>query len=145
MHGRPKVKRTRGQLRAELLAEAGEVVSELLDWHADAAAPVLTKIEDVVLMLRKLLGERIAGVVKAVTWACLFAGLVFLCARLLNAGSNGEANGYASSYSYGDVVQGYTGADADYQSDYHAENHVLGQSFFPFYVSCGVGLHLTVM
>ena len=57
------MKRTRDQLRAELLSEAEEVIDELLDWHEGTAAPTLTEIEDVVLKLRKQLGERMAGTV----------------------------------------------------------------------------------
>jgi hypothetical protein len=57
------MRQTRDELRAELLAEAEEVIGELLDWHDDSEAPTLTEIEDVVLKLRKRLGERMAGVV----------------------------------------------------------------------------------
>jgi hypothetical protein len=52
------MKRTRDQLRAELLATAEEVIDELQDWHERSEAPTLTEIEDTVLDLRKRLGER---------------------------------------------------------------------------------------
>jgi hypothetical protein len=52
------MKRTRDQLRAELLAAAEEVIDELLEWHERSEAPTLTEIEDAVLDLRKRLGER---------------------------------------------------------------------------------------
>ena len=57
------MKRTRDQLKAELLAAAEDVIDELLDWHERSAAPTLTEIEDTVLDLRKRLWERMEHVV----------------------------------------------------------------------------------
>lgn len=50
-------------LRAELQADADALTDELQDWMESTLAPTLTQIEDVVLELRKRLGERIAQVV----------------------------------------------------------------------------------
>jgi hypothetical protein len=57
------MKRTRDQLKTELLREAEEVIDELLEWHGDTEGPTLTEIEDVVLKLRKRFGRRMAKVV----------------------------------------------------------------------------------
>lgn len=57
------MKRSREQLKTELMAEAEEVIDGLLEWHEHTGAPTLTEIEDVVLTLRRRLGERMAGVV----------------------------------------------------------------------------------
>lgn len=56
---------TRTELKAELLAQADILIDELLDWSEQAAQPSLTQIEDVVLELRKRLGERMAQAVIA--------------------------------------------------------------------------------
>jgi hypothetical protein len=45
------------------MAEAEAAIDELLGWHEDTAAPTLTQIEDVVLELRRRLGERMTEVV----------------------------------------------------------------------------------
>lgn len=57
------MKRGSEQLKAELMEEAEEMIDELLGWHKGTAAPTLTEIEDVVLKLRKRLGERMTEVV----------------------------------------------------------------------------------
>ena len=54
------MKRKREEMKAGLMAEAEKVIDELLDWHGSTEAPTLTQIEDVVLELRKRMGERMA-------------------------------------------------------------------------------------
>jgi hypothetical protein len=57
------MKRTRCQMKAQLLAEAEVVVDELLDWHENNRDPTLVQVEEVILKLRKQLGRRMAEVV----------------------------------------------------------------------------------
>jgi predicted nucleic acid-binding Zn-ribbon protein len=57
------MKRSRAELKAELLAQAEEVIDELLDWHEATAAPTLAEIEDVVVKLRRRVSERMANAV----------------------------------------------------------------------------------
>ena len=57
------MKRTIEQLKAELMAEAEAAIDELLGWHEDTAAPTLTQVEDMVLELRRRLGERMTEIV----------------------------------------------------------------------------------
>ena len=54
------MKRTRDQLKAELLAEAEVLIDELLEWDENTPAPTLTQLEDVLLKLRRRLSERMA-------------------------------------------------------------------------------------
>jgi hypothetical protein len=57
------MKRSREELRAELRGEAEAMIDELLDWHESSGAPTLDEIEEVILKLRKRLGERMAETV----------------------------------------------------------------------------------
>lgn len=57
------MKRTRGELAAALWAEAKEAIDKLLDWHEETAEPDLTQIEDMVLKLRKQIGQRMTELV----------------------------------------------------------------------------------
>jgi len=54
------MRRSREQVKTKLLADAEVLIDELLDWNDNTPAPTLTQIEDVVLGLRKRLGERVA-------------------------------------------------------------------------------------
>jgi uncharacterized protein with PIN domain len=54
------MKRKRAAVKAELLKKAELLIDELLDWNDQTQAPDLTQIEDVVLKLRKQLGEQMA-------------------------------------------------------------------------------------
>jgi len=54
---------TRDELKAKLMAHADLVLDELLDWNEQTGQPTLTQIEEVVLKLRKRLGEQMAQAV----------------------------------------------------------------------------------
>jgi hypothetical protein len=54
------MKRKRSEVKAELLAKAELAIDQLLDWTDETKAPDLTQIEDIVLKLRKELGEQMA-------------------------------------------------------------------------------------
>lgn len=57
--------RKREKARARLLAKAEDLIDELMAWDDTTEKPTLTDIEDVVLRLRKELGEQMAGEVIA--------------------------------------------------------------------------------
>jgi len=57
------MKRSRSQLKAELMAQAEEVIDELLDWHEGSEAPTLTEIEEVILELRKRMSSGMASTI----------------------------------------------------------------------------------
>lgn len=54
------MKRSKEEKRGRLLARAGKVVDEYLEWEESHPRPDLTEIEDIALKLRKALGEEIA-------------------------------------------------------------------------------------
>jgi uncharacterized protein with PIN domain len=54
------LKRKRTEVKAELLQKAELLIDELLDWNDQTKAPDLTQIEEMVLKLRKQLGEQMA-------------------------------------------------------------------------------------
>jgi hypothetical protein len=49
------MKRTRGQIKAELMRKAEEQIERLLDWQAGSAKPTLSQIEEEVLAARRAL------------------------------------------------------------------------------------------
>jgi YgiT-type zinc finger domain-containing protein len=54
------MKRTREQIKAELMKRYEKEVEELLDWQEKTEAPNLTQIEDAILKSRKRLSEGMA-------------------------------------------------------------------------------------
>lgn len=57
------MKKSRGQMKAELMMEAEMVIDALLDEHERWQEPTLMEIEEVILDLRKQLGKRMTEVV----------------------------------------------------------------------------------
>ena len=56
------MKRSREQMKAQLLAEAEVVIDELLDWNERTPAPSLSQLEETVLALRKQLSQRMTEI-----------------------------------------------------------------------------------
>ncbi|MBC7226151.1 MAG: hypothetical protein H5T61_02835 [Thermoflexales bacterium] len=52
--------RQRERIKAQLLAEVGEMIDEVLDWEEGHPAPTLVEIEEVVLKLRQRVAQRVA-------------------------------------------------------------------------------------
>jgi len=55
------MKLSREELKAKLLAETEVAIDQLLDWNERNQKPTLMDIEDIVLKLRKQVGERMAN------------------------------------------------------------------------------------
>ena len=56
------MRHTRKQKEEKLLADARSLIGEFLDWEEQVDKPNLTQIEDIVLVLRERLGQRMAEV-----------------------------------------------------------------------------------
>ena len=59
------MKRTREQLKADLMAQAEQAFEQLIGWSDDTPRPTLAQIEEVVLKLRKQLSEQMVQTVLA--------------------------------------------------------------------------------
>jgi hypothetical protein len=60
---RMEMKRTREELKAEMMAEMEVEIDRLLDWHERAETPTLAEIEEAVLEVRQRMGQRMTGAV----------------------------------------------------------------------------------
>jgi uncharacterized protein with PIN domain len=54
------MKKSRAKLKAEFMAEAEELFDELMAWDEQTQEPDLSQIEEIVLKLRKRIGEQLA-------------------------------------------------------------------------------------
>jgi len=59
------MKKSQARLKADYMAEAEELFDELVAWDESTTEPDLAQIEEIILALRKRLGERMAEAVLA--------------------------------------------------------------------------------
>ena len=83
------MKPIRAERKAALLRQAEELIDELLEWEDQTQRPTLTEIEDIVLKLRKRMGEQMAqSVVNAqARRACVPGPQCPVCGREMHAKS----------------------------------------------------------
>jgi hypothetical protein len=55
------MKLSREEKKARMMARLEKATDELLDWEEQNPRPTLTQLEDIVLLLRKQIGEEMAG------------------------------------------------------------------------------------
>ena len=55
------MKLSREEKKTRMMARLEKATNELLDWEEQNPWPTLTQLEDIVLMLRKQIGEEMAG------------------------------------------------------------------------------------
>lgn len=54
------MKKSQKELKAQFIAEAEEIFDELMEWDENTPEVTMTQIEEIVLKMRKKLGERMA-------------------------------------------------------------------------------------
>lgn len=59
------MKRTREQMKAELMVQAEQAIEQLMGWSSDTPQPTLAQIEEVVLKLQGQMSEQMAQTVLA--------------------------------------------------------------------------------
>ena len=57
------MKKSRAEIKAEMMKKAEEVIDDLLDWQQETEKPKLTEVEEKVLELRQRLSEEMAKTV----------------------------------------------------------------------------------
>ncbi len=57
------MRRSRAEMKTDLMNQAEGLIDELLDWTDETAEPTLTQIEEVILKLRQRLSEHMAETV----------------------------------------------------------------------------------
>jgi len=56
------MKKSQSKPKASYMAEAEDLFDELMAWDESTPEPDMTQIEEIILVLRKLIGERMAQI-----------------------------------------------------------------------------------